>query len=87
MAMMAFPSNTNKRGVGIPRGGWCTEICRMKKCIGVQVQCTELFGSAVRYGGGCQDGLCGNFNGDSADDNLEMIEERDPRVHGGESLF
>jgi len=36
---------------------------------------------------GGQDGLCGNFNGDSADDNLEMIEERDPRVHGGESLF
>jgi len=34
-----------------------------------------------------QDGLCGNFNGDSDDDDLEMIEERDPRVHDGESLF
>jgi len=34
-----------------------------------------------------QDGLCGNFNGDSDDDTLEMIEERDPRVAEGQSLF
>jgi len=34
-----------------------------------------------------QDGLCGNFNGNSDDDSLEMIEERDPRVAAGESLF
>jgi len=36
---------------------------------------------------GGQDGLCGNFNGDSDDDSLELIEKRDPRVASGESLF
>jgi len=36
---------------------------------------------------GGQDGLCGNFNGNGGDDSLEMIEERDPRVPAGESLF
>jgi hypothetical protein len=34
-----------------------------------------------------QDGLCGNFNGNADDDSLEMIEERDPRVANGKSLF
>jgi hypothetical protein len=34
-----------------------------------------------------QDGLCGNFNGVSDDDSLEMIEERDPRVADGDSMF
>jgi len=34
-----------------------------------------------------QDGLCGNFNGNSDDDSLEMIEERDIRVADGKSLF
>jgi len=34
-----------------------------------------------------QDGLCGNFNGNGEDDDLAMIEERDPRVPMGQSLF
>jgi hypothetical protein len=34
-----------------------------------------------------QDGLCGNFNGNSDDDSLEMIAERDPRVADGFLMF
>jgi len=36
---------------------------------------------------GGQDGLCGNFNGDSDDDRLEMIEARSPVVMEGDSMF
>jgi len=36
---------------------------------------------------GGQDGLCGNFNGDSDDDRLEMLEARSPLVLEGDSMF
>jgi len=36
---------------------------------------------------GGQDGLCGNFNGDPDDDDLELIEARNPRIAEGASLF
>jgi len=34
-----------------------------------------------------QDGLCGNFNGDSSDDKLGMILSRGPRVKDENSMF
>jgi len=36
---------------------------------------------------GGQDGLCGNFNGDIADDTTELIMARGAEVSADESLF